>query len=110
MSEERGLTPSRWGFRCEWQQLNAVSRHGTLRASCKYLWAGLCGEVKRNRKNQPCYDRHSSHNGARFKWLLSFATVGQTTQYNQSVDHFEWFVTRQLGWPAPSIVVRLRPS
>ena len=54
-------------------QLNAVSRQGTLRASCKYLWAGLCGQVKRNRKNQPCHDRHSSHNGAQFKWLLRFA-------------------------------------
>src|SRR5260370_227706 len=32
------------------------------------------------------------------------------TQYNQAVDHFEWFVTRPLGWPAPSTVVRLRPS
>jgi hypothetical protein len=33
----------------------------------------LCEQAKRNRKNQPCHDRHSSHNGARFKWLLRFA-------------------------------------
>ena len=63
MSQERGLTPGRWGFRCEWQQLNAVSRQGTLRAGCKYLWAGLCGQVKRNRRNQPCYDRHRFRKG-----------------------------------------------
>ena len=37
--------------------------------------AELCEKAKRNRKNQPCNDRHSSHNSARFKWLLRFAAV-----------------------------------
>ena len=48
--------------------------------------AELCEQAKRNRKNQPCHDRHSSHNGARFKWLLRFAGGCVPLADHQGID------------------------